>query len=78
MSLKQALVLLFREPKDLSTPLLSPNAPRQYSRPSSRKAHEYRGPLSTTNVGLFVQASRTRFRKRSASMELPDHWTKTP
>jgi len=27
MSLKEALVLLLREPKDLSIPLLSPNAP---------------------------------------------------
>jgi len=43
-SLKEALVFLFREPKDLSTLLLSPNAPRQCSIPSSRKAHEYRGP----------------------------------
>ena len=37
-SLKEALVLPFREPKDLSTPLLSPNVPRQCSSPSSRKA----------------------------------------
>jgi len=52
--LKKALVLLFREPKNLSTPLLSPNAPRQCSSPSSRKAHEYHGPPSTTN--RFVRA----------------------
>ena len=45
MSLKEALVLLFRAPKNLSTPLLSPNVPRQCSSPSFRKAHEYRGPL---------------------------------
>jgi hypothetical protein len=45
MSLKKALVLLFREPKNLSTPLPSPDAPRQCSRSSSRNAHERRGPL---------------------------------
>jgi len=75
MSLKKALVLLFREPKDLSTPLLSPNAPRQCSIPSSRKAHEYRGPPSTTNRSRFVRAPSTRLRKRRASVELLDQWT---
>jgi len=38
------LDLPFREPKDLSTPLPSPSAPRRRSSPSSRRAHERRGP----------------------------------
>jgi hypothetical protein len=42
MPLKEALVLLFREPKEISALLLSPNAPRQYSSLSSRNAHERR------------------------------------
>jgi hypothetical protein len=42
MPSKEALVLLFREPKEISALLLSPNAPRQYSSLSSRNAHERR------------------------------------
>jgi len=65
------LDLPFREPKDLSTPLPSPSAPRRRSSPSSRRAHEYRGPQM--NAGSSVRASSARPRERRASMGPLDH-----
>jgi len=79
MSLKKILVLLFRAPKDLSTPLLSPNAPRQCSIPSSRKAHEYRGPPSrrTPVCSRGPRAPSEEERVHGAPGPM-DHWTTSP
>ena len=76
MSLKKALVLLFREPKEPLNPAPVPERPVVVLQPELPEGPRVpRAPSRRTPV---VRADLEHPQKRSASTELLDHWTTSP